>query len=124
MRGQVVNVEISVSDTQRARAFWSGLFGWEWQDYSGPTEYHMTRADDTTGVALSNATPETRGTRVYYDVEDIQAGITQVKELGGQANEAMPVPNMGWFVTCRDPDGNDFGLWQSDESAPMPEGMG
>ena len=31
---------------------------------------------------------------------------------------------MGWFVTCRDPDGNDFGLWQSDESAPMPEGMG
>jgi len=120
----VVNVEISVSDTERARAFWSGLFGWEWQDFRGPTEYPMTRADDATGVALSNATPETRGTRVYYDVEDIQAGITQVKELGGRADEAMPVPNMGWFVTCRDPDGNDFGLWQSDEDAPMPAEMG
>jgi predicted enzyme related to lactoylglutathione lyase len=28
---------------------------------------------------------------------------------------------MGWFATCRDPHGNDFGLWQNDESAPTPE---
>jgi predicted enzyme related to lactoylglutathione lyase len=31
----------------------------------------------------------------------------------------MPVPNMGWFVTCTDPHGNDFGLWQTDSSASM-----
>jgi predicted enzyme related to lactoylglutathione lyase len=24
---------------------------------------------------------------------------------------------MGWFATCRDPHGNDFGLWQTDSSA-------
>jgi predicted enzyme related to lactoylglutathione lyase len=29
---------------------------------------------------------------------------------------------MGWFVTCTDPHGNEFGLWQSDWSARMPEG--
>jgi predicted enzyme related to lactoylglutathione lyase len=27
------------------------------------------------------------------------------------------VPSMGWFATCRDPHGNDFGLWQTDSSA-------
>jgi predicted enzyme related to lactoylglutathione lyase len=32
----------------------------------------------------------------------------------------MPVPTMGWFVTCTDPHGNEFGLWQNDENAPAP----
>jgi predicted enzyme related to lactoylglutathione lyase len=32
----------------------------------------------------------------------------------------MPVPGMGWFATCTDPHGNDFGLWQNDENAPTP----
>jgi predicted enzyme related to lactoylglutathione lyase len=45
-----------------------------------------------------------------------------VKELGGQAGDAMPVPQMGWFATATDPHGNEFGLWQTDPSAPTPEG--
>jgi hypothetical protein len=32
----------------------------------------------------------------------------------------MPVPSMGWFATCEDDQGNEFGLWQSDTSAPDP----
>ncbi len=44
----------------------------------------------------------------------------RVKELGGEAGDPMPVPNMGWFATCKDPHGNEFGLWQNDESAPAP----
>jgi len=36
----------------------------------------------------------------------------------------MPVPSMGWFAHAKDPDGNEFSVWQSDDSAPMPEGMG
>jgi len=43
-----------------------------------------------------------------------------VKELGGEANEPMPVPGMGWFATCKDPHGNEFGLWHIDTSAPAP----
>jgi len=27
---------------------------------------------------------------------------------------------MGWFATCTDPQGNEFGLWQNDTSAPAP----
>ena len=42
--------------------------------------------------------------------------------VGGEANEPMPVPSMGWFVTCTDPNGNEFGLWQNDPSAPAPAG--
>jgi predicted enzyme related to lactoylglutathione lyase len=55
-------------------------------------------------------------------VDDINAGAARVRELGGEANEPGPVPGMGWFVTCRDPHGNEFGLWQTDPSAPAPAG--
>jgi predicted enzyme related to lactoylglutathione lyase len=29
---------------------------------------------------------------------------------------------MGWFATGSDPEGNPIGLWQTDPSAPAPEG--
>jgi len=51
---------------------------------------------------------------------DVNAGAARVRELGGEADEPGPVPGMGWFVTCRDTQGNDFGLWQHDTSAPTP----
>ena len=43
-----------------------------------------------------------------------------MKELGGEADEAMPVPGMGWFSLCKDTEGNEFGLWQTDPNAPTP----
>jgi len=64
--------------------------------------------------------PGKRGTRVYFDVDDINAGAARVKDLGGESDQPMPVPGMGWFSTCRDPHGNDFGLWQNDTAAPSP----
>jgi predicted enzyme related to lactoylglutathione lyase len=27
---------------------------------------------------------------------------------------------MGWFSICKDTEGNEFGLWQNDQSASMP----
>jgi len=29
---------------------------------------------------------------------------------------------MGWFAICSDTQGNEFGLWQDDPSAPAPTG--
>jgi uncharacterized protein len=124
MPGQMVHLEIPAGDTQKARDFWSGLFGWQWQSFEGsPTEYHMTQFSDTTGGAIYEPDPENkdkRGARVYFDVDDIRAGNARVKELGGEAGEALPVPGMGWFSICKDTEGNEFGLWQTDESAPTP----
>ena len=120
MATKMVHLEIPVDDTAAARAFWGGLFGWEFQQYPGPTEYHMARVTDDSGVAISQE-PGKRGPRVYLDVEDIQAGTGRVRELGGEANEPQAVPTMGWFAVCRDDQGNEFGLWQTDPSAPAPE---
>jgi predicted enzyme related to lactoylglutathione lyase len=122
MPGQIVHIEIPADDTAQSQTFWSSLFGWEFQAFPGPSEYHMTRINDNQGLAITNMEPGKRGTRSYFEVDDIRAGVARVTELGGQAGDPMPVPNMGWFSTCTDPHGNEFGLWQNDESAPMPEG--
>ena len=121
MSGQIVHIEIPADDTGKSREFWGGLFGWQFEAFPGPSEYHMTRISESSGAAITNMEPEKRGTRAYFDVDDIDAGIAQVKQLGGEATERMPVPSMGWFSVCKDPHGNEFGLWQTDASAPMPE---
>jgi len=64
--------------------------------------------------------PGKRGARAYFDVDGIAVGVARVAELGGAAGAPMPVPGMGWFATCTDPHGNEFGLWQTDPSAPNP----
>jgi predicted enzyme related to lactoylglutathione lyase len=118
MPGSIVHIEIPADDTGRAREFWGGLFGWQFQEVPGPSEYHMTQISDRTGGAITNMEPGKRGTRPYFEVDDINAGAARVNELGGNANQAMPVPGMGWVSTCTDPHGNEFGLWEIDASAP------
>jgi predicted enzyme related to lactoylglutathione lyase len=122
MPGQIVHIEIPADDTAQSQKFWGSLFGWQFQSFPGPSEYHMTRISDNQGLAITNMEPAKKGTRSYFDVDDIKAGVARVNELGGQAGDPMPVPSMGWFSTCTDPHGNEFGLWQNDESAPTPEG--
>ena len=122
MAGQIVHLEIPADDTGKGKEFWGGLFGWQFESYPGPSEYHMTRIGDQQGAAITNMEQGKKGTRAYFDVDDINAGAAKVKELGGEADEPMPVPNMGWFATCRDPQGNEFGLWQTDPSAQAAAG--
>jgi predicted enzyme related to lactoylglutathione lyase len=124
MPGQMVHIEIPADDPAAGCAFWGGLFGWQFDQYpgAGPGEYHMARFSETSGGAVTNMEPGKRGPRVYFDVDDIDVGVARVGELGGQAGEKMPVPGMGWFAICTDPHGNDFGIWQTDENAPVAEG--
>ena len=120
MPGEIVHIEIPADDTTKSQQFWGSLFGWQFQANPGPFEYHTTQIGGEQGAAITNMEPGKRGTRPYFAVDDIKAGAARVKELGGEANEPMPVPSMGWFSTCKDPHGNEFGLWQTDTSAPAP----
>ena len=120
MAGEVVHIEIPSDDTSKSRDFWGGMFDWKFEQYPGPFEYHTTQISEQTGGAITNMEPGKRGLRPYFAVEDIKGGAAKVKELGGESSDAMPVPGMGWFSVCKDPEGNDFGLWQLDTSAPDP----
>jgi len=114
--------EVVGRDGDSLRSFYGELFGWKFESYPGPFEYHMTRISDQGGLAITNMEPGKRGTRAYFAVDDINAGAARVRDLGGEADDPAPVPGMGWFVTAKDPQGNEFGLWQNDPSAPAPAG--
>ena len=120
MAGEMVHLEIPASDTASAKEFWGPLFGWEFQAYDESIDYHMARINERSGVAISGMEEDAKGPRIYFDVDDVNAGAARVKELGGEAADPLPVPGMGWFVTCSDPNGNAFGLWRTDPSAQMP----
>jgi predicted enzyme related to lactoylglutathione lyase len=119
MAGEMVHLEIPAGDPAKAQEFWGSLFGWQFQEYPGaPGGYWMTRFSESTGGAIYGADGDKRGTRVYFAVDEINAGAARVAELGGESGQATPVPGMGWFSICKDPEGNEFGLWQTDDSAP------
>ena len=119
---KVVHFEIPADDTARAREFWSGMFGMEWQSYDGPVEYHMfSNEDQQSGGGLMPRQPGQNGLVVYFPVEDIDAAREQVQQFGGSAEDKSPVPGMGWFVHATDTEGNGFSMWQNDENAPAPD---
>jgi predicted enzyme related to lactoylglutathione lyase len=120
MAGKLVHFEVPASDTSRAQDFYKKTFGWQFESMEGPVEYHMTRLEETMGGAVFPGDPG--AIRVYFDVDDINAGVAAVKENGGSADDPQPVPGMGWFAGGTDTEGNPIGLWQTDPSATMPEG--
>jgi uncharacterized protein len=116
MAGEIVHYEIAASDVDRAQSFWGGLFGWEFGASAMPEmDYRMARTGEQSGTALYAGDPG--HPNVYFGVDDIDAAIAKVRELGGTAEDKQPVPMMGWFTACKDTEGNAFSLWQSDSSA-------
>jgi uncharacterized protein len=120
--GKLVHFELPAKDTSRATEFYKALFDWKIQTFEGPMEYHMIEGEPGGGIYPSQGADDFP--KIYFDTDDIDAAIARVRELGGEADEKAPVPNMGWYALCKDTEGNPISLWQSDESAPVPEGMG
>ena len=122
MKGKLVHIEIPADDTQRAMKFWSDLAGWKFQTYEGPVEYNMFEGEP--GGGLYPKQEGETGIRVYFETDNIDSEVERIRELGGTAEDKAPVPQMGWYAHAKDPEGNEFSVWQSDENAPVPEGAG
>jgi len=118
MAGKIVHFEIPAADAQRAKSFWSGVFGWEFGDSAMPEmEYYMVQTGPEQGGAVYPSDELAgEGLVVYYDTDDIDATLAKVRENGGRADDKQPIPHVGWFARCTDTEGNGFSLFQSDES--------
>ena len=123
MGKRIVHVEFPAQDADRAEGFWENFAGWtiESSGMEG-TDYRMFQ-DEGWGGAVYPQQEGEQGPIVYFGSEDIDADLAKVRENGGEAGEKQPIPTVGWFARCKDPAGNAFSLFQSDESAQMPEGM-
>jgi predicted enzyme related to lactoylglutathione lyase len=124
MAGKLVHFEIYAKDADRATGFYSSLFGWEFSDSGMPgIDYRLLRTgEDQGGAVFAPEDGKTGCLKVYFDTDDIDASIAKVREGGGEADDKQPIPSIGWFAGCKDTEGNEFSLYQNDESAPMPDG--
>lgn len=104
--------ELSTRDVPAATTFYERVFGWEAVDSDGYTEFTL----DGRSIAGMMETPETVPASVpahwlvYFAVEDVDASVATVGELGG----SVVVPTMdiapGRFATVTDPQGAMFAI--------------
>lgn len=104
---------LDTGDIGKARAFYSALFGWSFdEDASKPTYAHVTDSDPPFGFV--KAERPARETNLYFRVEDIAAACAKVTELGGKAS-IPAVSATGLSAVVCDDQGVSFSLWQAAE---------
>ena len=115
MAGEVAFFELGVEDVERGRVFYEGLFGWRFE--TGPSGEGFAIG---AGAVPGGIHGEDRGAAPYlfFRVEDMEAAIGRVRELGGVVEEMdvegdeESVARFGRFKLCRDDQGSPFGLHQ------------
>lgn len=117
----IVWVEISADNVERAKKFYSTLFGWKIEKFPGATDYwHIDTggADETPdGGLMARKHPEQPIT-TYVAVASVDESAAKVEKLGGKI--CLPktaVPQMGYFAVCLDTEGNEFALWEMNNKA-------
>jgi predicted enzyme related to lactoylglutathione lyase len=119
----IVHFDIASDNVKRAKKFYETLFDWKFTMPPNMGEYYLIDTTDAKGKpgvqgGLGERRDPSQTVSVYFGVNNIEAFIAKVKELGGKAPmPKMPVPGFGWVATCRDTEGNVFGLWQDDPTA-------
>jgi uncharacterized protein len=119
MANPFVHVELNTPDPEKAKAFYSKLFGWQLEDIpnsAAPTgSYTMVKVGTGTGGGIMKQVPDgPSGWLAYVEVKDIHAATQKAKSLGGKImKDVTEVPGMGWLSFIRDPTGAILGLWTS-----------
>lgn len=124
MSGRVVHFEVPFDDADRARAFYSNVFGWQ-IDSMPEFHYHMVRTGPV-GESGMPAEPGYVGGGMFrreegvdrpvvtIEVDDMTEALEAIERGGGGAvGEPQRVGDMGVAAYFKDSEGNLMGLWQS-----------
>jgi uncharacterized protein len=113
-------IELATTNADAAKKFYSGLFGWTFDDNPmGPEMvYSMAKMGDKQVGALYNMGKEMAGVpshwSSYVEVADVDAMVKKVEGNGGKIVQApMDVMDHGRMAVCQDPAGAAICFWQS-----------
>lgn len=117
----IVWFEVPADDAERARKFYNSLFGWKIKKFPGMADYwHIDTAGkdgSPDGGLMKRMHPEHTITN-YISVPSVDKGAAKVEKLGGEiCRTKTAVPGMGYFVICKDTEGNTFALWEVNDKA-------
>lgn len=114
----IVHFEIPADDVERAKKFYTELFGWEIQEI--PMDYWLitTGGEGSVGGGMMKRQDPQQQIMNYLGVSSVDEYAAKVEKLGGKVVvPKSPVPGMGYFAVCLDTENNAFALWEDDENA-------
>jgi hypothetical protein len=128
---RLVHFEIHAEDPERCRGFYSDMFGWTIEKWSGPMEYWTITTGPDSQPGINGGLLRRRGPGPVseqavnafvctIEVSDLDSLLTKGQALGATvAVGKMPIPGIGWLAYLHDPEGNIVGLMQNDPKAGM-----
>jgi uncharacterized protein len=115
-------VDTSQPDPEAAVGFYSGLFGWEFEDVMPPgseAKYFIgrLRGGDVAAVgSIPEAAPPTAMWNTYVWVDSADETASKVRDAGGGVvMEPFDVMESGRMAVFTDPEGAAFCVWQAKE---------
>lgn len=108
--------EILSPDADRSRAFYSSLFGWQFE--VNMENYSLVAGSPETGAISGGIGPSLReddaGVKVYVNTVDLCATVSKALELGSEVRlDPISLPgDLGRIAIITDIDGNELGLWE------------
>jgi predicted enzyme related to lactoylglutathione lyase len=111
MAGDLVYFWITVPDGEAAKRFYGELLGWQFGPGSNAGGSQITNTTPHGGI--SGAAESASHPQVVFQVDDLEAAMERVRELGGETGEPRP-GGEGSSVECRDDQGTSFNLWAAD----------
>jgi uncharacterized protein len=117
-------VDLQATDQDAAKAFYSGLFGWTYDDQPMPqgAVYAMALVGEHAVAAIAPQPPEMTAAGVppmwntYIAVDSVDDTVAKAQSAGGTvAMAAFDVMDAGRMAFVLDPAGAPVGLWQADK---------
>jgi predicted enzyme related to lactoylglutathione lyase len=110
--------ELSSPDVDASAKFYGDLFGWESQDFEGMAQRYAVIQNDGRGNGgireRASDEPAPPHWLVYFGIDDIDAGLAKVEELGG-TKLAGPIDiGIAKIGIVQDPQGAAFALYDGD----------
>ncbi|MFO1020052.1 MAG: VOC family protein [Planctomycetales bacterium] len=106
--------------------FYRETLGWEVEQMPG-LNYYRVQTGAAEGPALhggltSRAIPGLNGWLLFVNVSSLDDTVAKIQSLGGAVvRPRTAVPRTAWVSIVADPDGNMFGIWETDSNAfPTP----
>ena len=118
---RVIHFEIPVNDVKKAVDFYGKAFGWKIDQWGGEQQYWLCKTGEEGQPGIDGAIMPREnageGTLNTIDVESIDVTAKMIVQLGGkQLGDIAPIPGVGRFCYFLDPEGNKFGVMQSERS--------
>ena len=111
--------DLMTADTDKARAFYHDVFGWEYHvagpEFGGYINAHIAE-DMVAGMVgpMPGAPPMPAAWTIYFASHNIDADVAKAVSLGGAVlSPVMAVGDLGKMAILKDPQGAAFGLWQA-----------